>query len=353
MNKRIYIDLKPLLNSPAWWKEAFTDRGDGKTSALVKTAILSRLESGLTPVFCRRWGTEMGEQFKKDILEKVKKFLPEVWKAHEFVWTGNLKKGGLFLVDKQAPNDRPYMHAFPLSMVAKMKSGLDVETHRNLYIDEYVPLDGKYIKNEPEIILELYRTIDRDKLLEANPYLNYVLIAGNRIGRTPATDLYFGVDHNYNTNTLNLYKNNTIAIFTYANKSHVDNVKSSKLAFLVANTPYDNYAQGEQLRPTKPNIWQKKLPDEYVYIKGANGWIKCYIYGGALIFKQVNYNESHDQARVHLTIDPCDNSGAVWIKRVEGFSSYMRTAFAAGYIYYTDTRTAETHSDIVQYLSRL
>lgn len=355
MSKRVYIDLKPLLNCPAFWKEAFTDRGDGKTSAIVKTAIESRLSSGLTPTICRRWGSEMGKQFKDDILTKIKKFCPEVYEQCNLVWQGNLKQGGLFLVDKNEPAARPYIHAFPLSMVTKMKSGLDVSTHRNLYIDEYIPLDGRYLPNEAEVILELYRTIDRDYLLTTEPYLNYVLICGNRVGRAPATDLYFNVDHDYNTNTLKLYKDNSIAVFTYANKGHTEYVKTSKLASLVRGTPYADYAEGGALRPTAPQIWAKKLPPANFIIKGANTHtLLCFdTLSGALILSAIYTPLSYPLSIIRLTIDPTDNSGYVWVKRIDKLCERIRNAFTLGRVMYTDTHTAELCVDITTYLSRL
>lgn len=351
MSKRVYIDLNPILSAPAWWKEAFTDRGDGKTSAIVKTAINSRIESGLTATLCRRYGTEMGAQFKDDVLTKVKKFCPEAWEKCDFIWQGSLKKGGLFLVDKSNPATRPYIHAFPLSMVAKMKSGLDVETHRNLYIDEYIPLDGKYLPNETEVILELYRTIDRDSLLTVDPYLNYVLICGNRIGRAPATDLYFNVDHDYNASALKLYKNDSIAILTYTNKGHSEDVKRSKLADLIAGTPYAGYAAGGVLRGITPQLWARKLPPAAFIVQGTTSRATIYLAPDSGIIIQAG--SEYNSPAICLTIDPTDNSGYIWIKRADKLCALLRQAFALGRVYYANKHTAELCIDITTYLSRL
>lgn len=351
MSKRVYIDLNPLLSAPAWWKEAFTDRGDGKTSAIVKTAINSRIESGLTATLCRRVKKEMGAQFKGDILAKIKKFCPAVWEKCDFVWSGSFDTGGLYLIDKNEPNARPYIHAFPLTLAGKMKSGLDVETHRNLYIDEYVPLDGNYLPNEVEAILELYRTIDRDMLLEVDPYLNYVLICGNRIGRAPATDIYFNIDHDYNSNALKLYKNGTIAVFTYANKGHSEDIKQSKLADLTAGTPYAGYAAGGVLRGITPQLWARKLPPVAFIVQGTTSRATIYLApdGGIIIQAGSEYNSP----ATCLTIDPTDNSGYIWIKRADKLCALLRRAFALGRVYYANKYSAELCIDITTYLSRL
>lgn len=354
MSNRIYIDLNPLLNSPAWFKQAITTKGDGKTTALIKTAIKSRQNTGLTPVFCRRYGTELGDQFKRDVLNKIKQHMPDVWKAGDFVWQGNLKKGGLYLINKKEPDALPYMHAFPLSMIEKMKSGLDVTTHRNIYIDEYIPLSGRYLPHEVTDILDLYQTVDRDSILKVKPYLNYVICCGNKIGHIPATDLYFNVDHNYNTNALTLYKNGTFAILSYANKGHIQNVKQSPFESLIAGTDYAEYAHGGQLRPITPQLWKRPFPATSLIIKGKESIALCGLtFNDGIVLKLIPAPDLLPLSVMRLTIEPTDNSGYVWIKRVGKLCQYMRAAFARGQVYYTDKHSAAAVQDIVTYLSRL
>lgn len=352
MSKRHYIDLSPLLNTRAYIKEAITDKGDGKTTALVKIAIQSRLDTGLTPVFCRRFSAAVGKQFKNDVLEKIKLTHPDLYNKCNFEWKGNLKHGGIYLVDKDDKEGRPYMHAFPLSMIDNMKSGLDVSTHRNIYIDEYVPMNGRYLPNEFDLIWELYRTVDRDKLLEYDPYLNYILIAGNRIGRTPVTDIALRIDHDYSKNGLCTYKNETVAVLSYANKGHVEQVKNSRMDDLLEGTAYQEYARGGQLRPTRVKTFVKQLQGfPFVYIRGENGWCKFYMRDNAVILVD---NPSEPQGRTvpQVSITPALH-GLVWIKAVDSLCQYVHKAVAAGEFYFDNEKTAERHLDIVKYLVKL
>lgn len=354
MSKRIYIDLNPLLNSPAFFKQAITTKGDGKTTALIKTAIHSRQNTGLTPVFCRRYGTEMGDQFKRDVLNKIRQHMPEVWDSGDFVWQGNLKKGGLYLINKKEPDGLPYMHAFPLSMIEKMKSGLDVTTHRNIYIDEYIPLSGRYLPHEVTDILDLYQTVDRDRILTVKPYLNYIICCGNKIGHIPATDLFFNVDHNYTVNALTLYKNDTFAIFSYANKGHIDDIKRSPFDCLVSGTEYEEYAHGGQLRGLKPQIWKGKTPNFNIIVKGKGASaVVSFGVNNELIFRLTIAPHAEPLTYQMFTTDPTDNSGYIWLKRCDKLCQNIRKAFAVGRIFFTDKHSAAACLPIVEYMSKL
>lgn len=356
MAKHVYIDLNPLLNTEAIIKEAFTERGDGKTTGLVKTAWNSRFDSGKTAVLCRRFATEMGTSYLDDILNKVKTYC-DPSKTQNLRYTGSYKRGGIYLIDKDNKDDfRPIFHLFPLTMAGRMKSGLDYATHKNLYIDEYIPLDQRYIKDEAIAILELYRTIDRDH------FDNYVLICGNLLVSTkaPATDKFFGIDRPYDKNALTLHKGNSIAILTHKNKGNVATLKQSKFGSLIAGTTYQNYAEGGTLDTTyTPPIIERMPKGKHtdIYVTDGIDTLCASIYQTCLLFSKVGLKEAKEACERNraplFTTDKTQGKDFIYIKEAANLAKVLRLHFIHGTFYFTDTKTAFDILNIAVTLSKL
>lgn len=354
MANRHYIDLNPLLATGAIYLEAWTDRGDGKTSAMVKLAFDSWRESGKTAVILRRWSTEMGTPFQEDILTKLKEFRAEAVQNMELQWSGNFKKGGLYLKDKKQPNARAIFHCFPCSMGMRLKSGMDVKTHKNLYFDEYIPSDSRYCKNEVNTLLNIYRTVDRDT------ESNYMFLFGNREYGMAATDIYFNIDHDYNKNQLQVYRDGTLAILTYANRGHTNAMQLSKLGKLTAGTDYGEYVRGGVLSPSKPPIFGGRIPAEYVTICTTfNHACRVYIDPAAIVIALRPYSftikepTAEEEAHGIFTIDPMAQSGYAWLRSAAPMlCKLIKYAFENGKVYYDSVRTYETYNDIITYLAK-
>ncbi len=353
MRKHVYIDLNPLINTGALICEAFTERGDGKTTALIKDAYRSWKSTGKTACVCRRFATEMGNSYLNDILEKLKTFCLTDEEAENLVCTGSYKKGGVFIKLKDQKALRPIFQLFPLSMAGKLKSGLDYATHRNLYIDEYIPLDGRYLPNEAEAILELYRTIDRDH------DEGYILICGNPIliKRLPATDSYFDVHRNYAKSGLTTHCDNTLAILTHRNRGNVENVKQSRLGKLTAATNYSAYATGGALTHYELPITQARQQGvkKCFYVTDGIDWLKGSLSKDCLILTKTQKNEAVNPENVNnvYSIDPTIGGGYKYIFRDERAKQTLRPYFANGQFFFRDYNEALDILDIAVKLSKI
>ena len=144
-------------------------------------------------------------------------------------------------------------------MSSKLKSTLDdyISAIHTINFDEYVPLDGRYIPNEIDFILELYRSIDRDRDTVQ------LIILGNRVSPfMPILD-YFNISLSIVNSKIRTYRNNTIAVQIYTSTEHVDKRKKSRFAELIDNTDYNAYFYGGILHTLK--LKQASITDKDVY----------------------------------------------------------------------------------------
>lgn len=240
--KRVFINLDGLINSPSILKAAITERNDGKTTSAKCLALDSFFESGKTAIFARRFSTEFSDDFYLSFVcnERIEKAL----RGHEYKFekVGKGKTGALLIKDKDGETWRRAIAFLPMSMAGRLKSNFDWKTHKNIFYDEFIPLDGRYLKNEITAILELYRTIDREH------FDNYVCIFGNKITRDNPLFQYFNIKRW--KNGLNSYQNGALSVLVWANSNNA--ILSEKRLFndLVRGTDYEEYNAGEFLLNT-------------------------------------------------------------------------------------------------------
>lgn len=245
--KRIFINLDGLKNSPSIIKFALTERNDGKTTCAKCMALESFFESGKTAIFARRFSTEFTEDFFTSFVcnERIEKAL----RGHEYKFEKATKeKTGAMLI-KDGETYKRAIAFVPMSKAGRLKSNFDWKTHKNLYYDEFIPLDGRYLKNEMQNILELYKTIDRGH------YDNAVYIFGNKITRDNPLFQYFNITRW--KNGLNSYQNGALSVLVWNNPKNNNLPQNSRFNDLVRGTDYEEYNAGEFLLNTKHLIQQQ------------------------------------------------------------------------------------------------
>ena len=241
--KKVFINLDELIHRPSLFKMVLSPRGDGKSTALAVKAIETHDDSGKSAVFCRRFATEFPNEFFDTFHANVMKVRPDLFagRKFDFVKPSKTKVGALMLSPRDGDKMQTAVTFCPLSKAGRLKSALGVDTHKNIYIDEYIPLDGRYLKEEVNAILELYRTVDRDT------ETSYVLIAGNKITRFNPVFSFFNITKW--TRGINTYKNGTLDIMVFANRANTESARGSNFGKLVAGTDYQQYNEGEFLAP--------------------------------------------------------------------------------------------------------
>ena len=178
MGKQVYIDLHPLAREKSIFKMAISDRSDGKTTEAEKLAVETFDESGKIAIFARRYGTEFTAEFFTEF-EKNLHVHPELLagRDYDFVTPSKKRLGAFLLQPKDSDKKSTAVTFVPLTKAGRLKSALGYNTHKNIFIDEYLPLDNRYLPDEVGAILELYKTVDR------NHFDNYIMVTGNKITR--------------------------------------------------------------------------------------------------------------------------------------------------------------------------
>ena len=313
--KKVYINIDPLLNdTDSLIKYCSSDRSDGKTTKIITLAYDTFKETGKIGVIARRWSTDITTMWVQTLFTNLKKML-KMRNAAEPVLkgTGSPKRDGVHLYADGAE----FAVCVPLSRSGSVKSAFDVATHKNLYIDEYIPLNGRYFKNEVEAILEILRTIDRDT------WTNYALIMSNHICGTCPLFSYFGV---LPRDGISRWKNGRFCMLQVANKGNREQVKLSPLGELVEGTPYGDYAAGGFIIDHSARVMTTHTRVSLNYGITAAG--KKYAFyqatGGAIVIDYIR----DTPPPLMLNLEPNGgHAGGVYLKYMTDIVKYLKTIY--------------------------
>ena len=209
-----YFSGRFVLSKNALISLVLSDRSDGKTFDC-KARILEDYEQyGFIGVYIRRWKTEIDQNV-------YNKFFNETWENNEkykrfseWEFKGSKTK----IEVRKSKNDKwdTICYLIPLSVASRWKSKIqEINRIRTLNYDEYVPMDNRYLPKETTLLMDLWKTLDRDRdILQ-------IIVLGNRIVPFyPILD-YFNIDLKIgNKDMVRLYKNDTLAVQIYSNKEH-------------------------------------------------------------------------------------------------------------------------------------
>lgn len=248
-----YFSGRVILSRGAMLNLVLSDRSDGKTFDVKLRALLDYYYQNLITVVVRRYKTEMGQLFYAnffgEVLEKetseIKGLTEQEQVAIDEIKTWEFRfERDKVSVRKEGKKWDVIVFFLPLTMSGKKKSAFNDYVSRIKYIsfDEYVPLDGRYAPNEMNAILELYRSVDRDR------FVVQMIILGNKIDPfCPFLD-FFGIELDLTNAKTRLYRNGTLAVQIYASEEHREVRSTSRFQDLVSGTGYDAYANGGILK---------------------------------------------------------------------------------------------------------
>lgn len=304
MAKQVYIDLNPLAREKSIFKIAISDRNDGKTTFAERLAVETFDACGKAAVFCRRFGTEFTDLFFDEFAQNLHVF-PHVLAGRDFDIVKPSKKrlGALMLPPNDSDKKAVAVHFVPVSMAGRLKSALGYNTHKNIFFDEYIPLDGRYIPNETESLLELYKTIDR------NHFDNYIMLTGNKITRFNPAFQYF--DITTWKRGLNTYKNGALSLLVYSNKGNAEMCEKSTFGDLVRGTKYEEYNAGEFLRSYSELIKAKHSRIVLLYVAHRGKLYAVYQSEKDIVF---DYARNETQAAPRVCVEPQPpEMRAIWL----------------------------------------
>ena len=260
MDKSIFYNPEKILSYNALLNIIIGERGVGKTYSFKTFAVKRFLNKGKQFAYIRRYDTDLEESVgntnDNKFFEQIRKEFPN----SEFKITKSKKVRRLYIDGKICG------YALPLSSADSLKSS-SYENVDIIIYDEFMLKEGStqhYLRNEPEIILDLIETIGRLRDIR-------VFCLGNAISSTSPLMYYFDVSLPYNSD-IKLFKDGTIAIEYIKNEKYREVKKASRFGKLIDGTKYGKYAiDNEFLTDSKAFIHKKDKNAKFYFILYVNG----------------------------------------------------------------------------------
>lgn len=234
-----YYTARHMLAKKAIFNLALSDRSDGKTYDCKFRMLEDFAKDGTIGLYVRRFKTEMGSDLYDNFYEEVLE-TPQGEPFRE--WEFKYSYYGVKV--KKTPDSKweQLSYFMPLTMAGKKKSKMRVLKIKTINYDEFIPLDGQYLPDEPSLLLELYKSVDRDREIVQ------LAMFGNRISPfCPILD-YFGIELDITKEKIKMYRNDTFAVQIYVCEEHREKRKNSRFNYLVKGTKYEDYEQGGILK---------------------------------------------------------------------------------------------------------
>lgn len=260
MDKSIWYNPDRIISFNALLNLIIGERGCGKTYGLKTRAVRRFINKGKQFAYIRRYETDLAESVgnteDNKFFEQIKNEFPN----STFKITKNKKVRKLYIDNKICG------YALPLSASDSLKSSTYENVDMIIY-DEFMLKEGStqhYLRNEPEIILDLIETIGRLRDIR-------VYCIGNAISSTCPLMAYFDLTLPYNTD-IKLFKNGTIAVEYIKNEKYREVKKASRFGQLIDGTKYGKYAiDNEFITDSKAFIKKKDSNAKFYFILYVNG----------------------------------------------------------------------------------
>ena len=260
MDKSIFYNPERILSYNALLNIIIGERGVGKTYSFKTFAVKRFLNKGKQFAYIRRYDTDLeasvGSSNDNKFFEQIRNEFPE-----STFKISKSKKVRKLIIDNKICG-----YALPLSSADSLKSS-SYENVDIIIYDEFMLKEGSsqhYLRNEPEIILDLIETIGRLRDIR-------VFCLGNAISSTSPLMYYFDVTLPYNTD-IKLFKDGTIAVEYIKNEKYREVKKASRFGKLIDGTKYGKYAiDNEFLTDSKAFIHKKDKNAKFYFILYVNG----------------------------------------------------------------------------------
>lgn len=240
MNKfNEYYSARPIESKNALFNLTLSDRSDGKTFNIKEAAVQDYLEHGDQTLHVRRFKTELPQECYMHFMDELIEKKGDLYGKLKFKHT----KPAVLIYNERLSDYEPLIYHMPLTMAGKLKSTIPVSRIKKIKLDEYVPLDRVYARGEMHLLLELWRSVDRDR------DQTQLFCFGNAIDLyCPFIDYFNLPSINTDRKRIKLYRDGTIAVEMYFSAEHRERRAESRFSRLVAGTDYAGYAGGAVLR---------------------------------------------------------------------------------------------------------
>lgn len=248
-----YYSANKLLSKGSLFNMVLSERSDGKTYDCKYRGLDDYENYGMAHLYLRRFKTEISPLMYNTFVNDLIRLEPTRCEKYDF----RPSKYGVEIKKKNEKTYKDWLVYFaPLSMASKLKSTFDINKINEIDFDEYVPLDGRYCKDEMELLLELWNSIDRER------YITKLLLLGNKVDLFNPFFNFFELNFDINKRGIRTYKNGQLSVEIYANDEHRNARKNSPFMELIKGTQYEKYMFGETL--SKSIIRTNELTDRAV-----------------------------------------------------------------------------------------
>ena len=260
MDKSIFYNPERIISYNALLNIIIGERGVGKTYGFKKFIVNRFLNKHKQFAYIRRYDTDLeasvGNTNDNKFFEQIRSEFPD----SEFKISKSKKVRKLYIDNKLCG------YALPLSAADSLKSS-SYENVDTIIYDEFMLKEGSsqhYLRNEPEIILDLIETIGRLRDIR-------IYCLGNAISSTCPLMAYFDLTLPYNSD-IKTFKDGTIAVEYIKNEKYREVKKASRFGKLIDGTKYGKYAiDNEFLTDSKAFIKKKDKNAKFYFILYVNG----------------------------------------------------------------------------------
>ena len=260
MDKSIFYNPDRIISYNALLNIVIGERGVGKTYGFKKFIVNRFLNKHKQFAYIRRYDTDLeasvGNTNDNKFFEQIRSEFPN----SEFKISKSKKVRKLYIDNKLCG------YALPLSAADSLKSS-SYENVDTIIYDEFMLKEGSsqhYLRNEPEIILDLIETIGRLRDIR-------IYCLGNAISSTCPLMAYFDLTLPYNSD-IKTFKDGTIAVEYIKNEKYREVKKTSRFGKLIDGTKYGKYAiDNEFLTDSKAFIKKKDSKAKFYFILYVNG----------------------------------------------------------------------------------
>ena len=257
-----YYSARELLGYGALFNLVLSDRSDGKTFNCKVRALEDYEKYHETTVYVRRYDTEITPKMYNTFFNEVANVpaYSHYFDKYEF----RHSKAGVEIREKNKHTGKEgwewLVYFIPLSKAGKLKSQLDITNIRTIDFDEYMPLDGRYLKDEMMLLMELWKSIDRDR------DRTQCILLGNKINPFCPFFDFFGIELDIEKQRIRTYRNGSVAIQVYVNEEHREVRQESKFTSAIKNTAYEEYDAGGIMNNILNSVQYTTLDKNCIYL---------------------------------------------------------------------------------------
>lgn len=282
-----YFSARFVLEKNAVFSLVLSDRSDGKTFDCKARALEDYEKYKHITIYVRRWKTELGP-------EVYNNFFAETWENNENYirfseWEYKYSKTKIQVRKSKDDKWDTILYFIPLSVASRWKSKIqEIKRIHIIDFDEYVPMDNRYLPDETTLLLDLWKTLDRDR------NVLQMIILGNRIVPFCPILSYFNIDLKIGSKDLiRLYKNDTLAVQIYSNKEHREKRQESKFNKLISGTKYEGYDNGEVLYALDLELRSRAGAEYFCKFKTERGTGTIWYKDGIFIVSEYNRKDGY------------------------------------------------------------